>query len=110
MNDAESESPRGGGTVTQVMSDRMIWFDGTGDLTEGRVLGPQPATEAPPLTEEERVELEAWIAQTRSQPSKASREALAEIDKLVAELGDAGGAMSSIRERICRIRSLLAQG
>ncbi len=110
MSSAESESPQGVGTVTQVMSDRMIWFDETGDLTEGRLLGPQPGAEAPPLTEEERAELEACIAQTRERPGAALREAVSEIDKLLAELGDAGGPIASIRDRICRVRSLLAQG
>ena len=108
MSSPESQSPHGDGTVSQVMSDRMVWFEGPEDSTVVRVQEPPP--DIPPLTDQERAELEACIAQTRERPSAALREAVSEIDKLLAELGDAGGPIASIRERICRIRTLLAQG
>ena len=110
MSSPESQSPHADGTVSQVMSDRLVWFDGAEDSTEVRVQDPHPDAVPPPLTEAERAELEACIRQTRERPSAALREAVSEIDKLLAELGDAGEPMSSIRERICRIRTLLAQG
>ena len=110
MNHPKSESSAQGLPVSQVYTARNVWIEEIEDSTGVRVQDHRADAVPPPLTEEERAELEACIAQTRERPSAALREAVSEIDKLLAELGDAGEPMSSIRERICRIRTLLAEG